>query len=300
MSGPDAWRDEPTLEPTPELDPIPNGSNRSPMAAAQTQWSWKDTFKIIFHFLAVSVYKGSEPYVLGLVWPGWLPRWRTSLPALLLSAHQGVQTGHWGGHCCWRRLSDLPGLLDEERKRKMMRILEDVQSQRSTPRGQLCHWQESPGLQEWRSGRRDRHKVMTQVWTDRWTIKKIKAFRLCFTILSRCKINTYKVVQSSCLYWSAFSLFLPGNLRQTVVRWGLVTGPPHWEQNKSKILLLTDHSGPLGHSGILPLDCLLHPEGCPHLQIQEKAYQWKPLGTWCYFAISRWGGRDELSGWRMF
>lgn len=34
-SGPEACRDELTLEPIPEPDPTPNGSNKSPMAAAQ-------------------------------------------------------------------------------------------------------------------------------------------------------------------------------------------------------------------------------------------------------------------------
>lgn len=36
-SGPEACREEAALEPTAEPLPIPNGSNRSPMAAAQTQ-----------------------------------------------------------------------------------------------------------------------------------------------------------------------------------------------------------------------------------------------------------------------
>lgn len=63
--------------------------------------------------------------------------------------------------------------------------------------------------------------------------------------------------------------FPPGSQHQTVVRWGHVTVAPHWGQNKSKTLLLIGHSGLPGHSLILLLEYLRHPEGHAHLQIQE-------------------------------
>lgn len=62
----------------------------------------------------------------------------------------------------------------------------------------------------------------------------------------------------------------PGSQHQIVVRWGHVTVAPHWGQNKSRTLLLIDHSGPPGHSLIPSLDCQRHPESHAHLQIEEE------------------------------
>lgn len=62
----------------------------------------------------------------------------------------------------------------------------------------------------------------------------------------------------------------PESQRQTAVRWGHGTVAPHQGQNKSRTLLLIDHSGPPGHSLIPSLDCLRHPESHAHLQIEAE------------------------------
>lgn len=74
--------------------------------------------------------------------------------------------------------------------------------------------------------------------------------------------------------WDRLSTsFLPGSQHQTAVHWDHVTPAPHWGQSKSRTLLQTDHSGLLGHSWIPFFDCLKHPEGHIHLQIQAAGWR---------------------------
>lgn len=118
-SGPDAGWDEPKLDPIPVPLPIPNGSNRLPMAAKdrENRQKYKNTLNENWKgFFSVRILQQlcMKAYVLSLVWPHWLADWRIGLLSPLLSDHQRVQTGHWGGHYCWTQLSFPP--LDETRR----------------------------------------------------------------------------------------------------------------------------------------------------------------------------------------
>lgn len=58
------------------------------------------------------------------------------------------------------QLSSLPGPLDQQ-QRKRLKTRKEVEGQSSTPKGQLCHWQEIPGLQEGGSaGRQKKNGTM--------------------------------------------------------------------------------------------------------------------------------------------
>lgn len=62
------------------------------------------------------------------------------------------------------QLSSLPGPLDKAQRRRL-RTWEAVEGQSSTPRGQLCHQWEFPGLKEgnsggrWETARKDRSEL---------------------------------------------------------------------------------------------------------------------------------------------
>lgn len=56
-SGPEACRDEATLEPTPEPDPIPNGSNRSLMAETIIEQNYRDGNKWKSRWNAIIMYQ---------------------------------------------------------------------------------------------------------------------------------------------------------------------------------------------------------------------------------------------------
>lgn len=87
--------------------------------------------------------------------------------------------------------------------------------------------------------------------------------------------NSRTLLMTVCICeWDRLSTsFLPGSQHQTAVHWDHVTPAPHWGQSKSRTLLQTDHSGPLGHSWIPFFDCLKHPECHVHLQIQAAGWR---------------------------